>query len=409
LQSACIQPAGHILKSLSREYRLLFRSVRLGLYPEDEDDLQGLLRAGIDWDLFVHLLHWHRLVPQAYAALQRLGPEALPAPIRHALQAHVQHNLQCNLALAAELVRLVQRLREHDIRVLPLKGPTLAVYAYGNLGLRHAGDLDILVPRQALRQTIQVLQGLGYDCLQERLVAFNASQEAAYLAHSNEWTFRCDARHMTVDLHWAFERLRQLFPTDIDTIWSRLTSLELAGTAVPCLPDEELLLYLGTHGSKHMWMRLCWLYDVATLVHRRPGLHWQQLLQQAATWRTLRPLLHGVVLAHQLFGSALPAPLQQQAQHDPMVARLGSTVYGTLTRPLPETSAPQGLSALCRNLLYVARLQASWRHKLTVGAGIMKPVYVTDWQAVPLPAALFPLYYVIRPLRLLGKYLAWWR
>lgn len=386
---------------------MLLRSLRFDCCSEDTDDLPALLRAGIDWDLFVRLLHWHRLVPQAFAALQRLGPEALPAPVRHALQAHVQHNLQRNLALTAELVRLVQRLQAHDIRVLPLKGPTLAVYAYGSLGLRHAGDLDILVPRPALRQAIQVLQGLGYACLQGRLAALNASQEAAYLAHANEWTLWCEARQMTVDLHWAFERLRPLFPTDIDTIWSHLTSLALAGTAVPCLPDAELLLYLCTHGSKHMWLRLCWLYDVAILVQRRPDLPWQRLVQQAATWRTLRPLLHGVVLAHELFGSALPAPIQQQAQREPMVVRLVATVYGTLTRPLADISAPQGLSALCRNLRYVARLQASWRYKLAVCADVLQPVYVSDWQAIPLPAALFPLYYVIRPLRLLGKYLAW--
>jgi hypothetical protein len=169
-------PSGLMFESLSIEYRLLLRRARPGVCQGDEDDIQRLLRTGIDWQVFVRLLQWHRLVPQAFATLQRLDPEALPAPVHHALQAHVQYNIQRNLALAAELVRLVQRLREHDIQALPLKGPTLAIYAYGNLGLRHAGDLDILVPQQALRQTIQVLQALGYYCLQERRVAFNAAR-----------------------------------------------------------------------------------------------------------------------------------------------------------------------------------------------------------------------------------------
>jgi hypothetical protein len=39
----------------------------------------------------------------------------------------------------------------------------LAISLYRNLILRQAGDLDILVPRQTLHQTAQVLRTLGYD------------------------------------------------------------------------------------------------------------------------------------------------------------------------------------------------------------------------------------------------------
>jgi hypothetical protein len=239
-------------------------------------------------------------------------------------------------------------------------------------------------------------------------MAFNASQQAAYLQHHSELTFECDTRGITVDLHWAFDPIQQRFPMTIDTVWDRLTSLEFAGTVVPCLQDEDLLLYLCVHGSKHAWMRLFWLYDIATLLSQQLRIDWPQLFTQAATSGSLRMLVHSVMLAHQLFGSALPAPVLQYS-HDLTLSRLTAAVYRILSGPLEEDLEHQKLPSVCRLLLYTLRLQPSLRYKLAVCASILVPAYCTDWHTVPLPAALFPLYYVIRPLRLLGKYLIWRR
>ena len=55
-----------------------------------------------------------------------------------------------NLAMAAEALRLQRLFDEADLPVLFVKGTSLAVLAFGNLGLRSGQDIDLLVPLETL-------------------------------------------------------------------------------------------------------------------------------------------------------------------------------------------------------------------------------------------------------------------
>jgi hypothetical protein len=67
------------------------------------------------------------------------------------------------LLIEATIARLVRILSDGGIRALALKGPSLAVEAHGDLGMRETADIDLLVPVESLNAAVQSLCAQGYS------------------------------------------------------------------------------------------------------------------------------------------------------------------------------------------------------------------------------------------------------
>jgi len=93
-----------------------------------------------------------------YTNLSRYAGKTVPSAIKSALRSWFEINARRSLANAAELVRLYKLFQENDIPVLPLKGSVLALQVYGNLAMRHAGDIDLLVEPGQLELADRFLQ-----------------------------------------------------------------------------------------------------------------------------------------------------------------------------------------------------------------------------------------------------------
>jgi hypothetical protein len=102
-------------------------------------------------------------MPLLYWSLNDIGSEAVPKAIWTQLPNYFHTNAQHNLFLTAELFKLVNLFEQHEIPVIPFKGPVFAVYAYGNLGLRQFSDLDILVDKRhfLIAQNLLLSEGYG--------------------------------------------------------------------------------------------------------------------------------------------------------------------------------------------------------------------------------------------------------
>ena len=73
--------------------------------------------------------------------------------------------------------------------------------------------------------------------------------------------------------------------------------------------DEDLLLMLCVHGSRHGWYKLEHLASVAELVRRSPALDWEAVWRRADAMHCGRMVAFGLLLAHALFD----APLRPEA------------------------------------------------------------------------------------------------
>ncbi len=347
----------------------------------------------LDWAWLVDAARPHGMLPLLHHHLRAIADGAVPAPVRDALRRRADADARRNLRLAGELVRLLDLLARHGVTAVPYKGPLLAVRCYGNLALRPFRDLDFLVRPRDLATAHQVLAADGYRPWPPR----TPRQQAAIRT-----TWRDDALWRDddiVELHSAFAPREFPLPLDLADVWARLEPLPLGGTPVRTLSAEHLLLVLCTHGAKHCWERLGWICDVAELLRRTPELDLCGVLDQARALGVERIVLLGLRLAAELVDAPLPDRVVRRVRDDRRVGALAAQVRATLFRRVP-TAIPDPWELRWFHL----RARERWRDRLRYGVRVAFTPTAGDWAWLRLPDALYPLYYVARPLRLIGKY-----
>jgi len=361
----------------------LLASVSIGDAPDPG------VRSDLVWERLLTLANRHAVLPLLFRYLVKRPDLDAPPSILGNLRRHVFGVGRRSLELAGELVRLTRVLEAAGMRVIPYKGPTVALQGYGDLSVRQFEDLDFLVPPSDLDRAIAVVQAQGYD-LYPRLTP--ARKRSFYASECECWLANADET-VTVELHWSVrERLYGLDPS-LEAMFSRCSRLRIAGGTVPGLAPEDLLLVLAAHGIKHAWHRLKWIRDVAGVVDRHPTLDWDAVFQGAARLRAERLVLLPLLLSELLLGLPLPEPVACRAgEHDRRLAL-------DVARLLLATEGEEP-SASHRHTLYL-RARPALRDRLRYLREVAFTPTMADWDAVHLPDPLFPLYHAVRPIRLL--------
>ena len=125
-------------------------------------------RKKTDWDLFIRLVDRHRVASQGYKNLSRFAANSVPEPVLVRLRERFHRNAERVLFKTAELVNILSRFEQRGISALSIKGPVLALQAYGDLVSRHVGDLDIMVPAKTVEKAEILLQQEGYQRTEPR-------------------------------------------------------------------------------------------------------------------------------------------------------------------------------------------------------------------------------------------------
>jgi len=159
-----------------------------------------------------------------------------------------------------------------------------------------------------------------------------------------------------------------------------------------------LLLFLCVHGAKHMWSRLQWLGDVARIVRTQPA--WADALELATEARCVRPVLLGLLLAHDLLAAPVPEAILERARSAEPVASLARQVTLRLNRIPPVE--PESLEITTFNARMAERTWDKARHY----AALLKAPTEAELEWLPLPEKLFFLYYPLRAARMAWKYSA---
>ena len=290
-----------------------------------------------------------------------------------------------NLFLARRLLEVLAVLENAGIAALPYKGPALAVAAYGDLGLRPFGDLDIVVSERQALAAKALLESRGYRSLIPR----TDSEEAGRLPRSAyAFPLRSADGRVLVEIHW---KLTHSLPVTLDDLLVGAEPLPLLGSTVPGICAEQLLLVLCVHGTKHAWDRLEWTCSVAHLVSRSPSLDWARVAAQARSVGASRSLALGLVLAARLAGAAVP-PTVLAGLGAGSIAAVARDIEAGLFADKATTTTRYSHRFRSRSLSDQARYLMFLRHPTE-----------RDREFLHLPARLSPLYLVIRPLRVINE------
>lgn len=376
-----------------REHELLLLCARARADDRVAEKIRRLASAGIDFEYLHRLAHRHLVLPLLYQQLSRAAPDLVPPPALDKLKKLFRDNAARNVYHAARLADLVRAFDAHGVEAVPFKGPTLALLAYGSLSLRRFIDLDILVRRRDVRRARDVLVARGF----EPSPALTAAQERMLLRGQHAFQFVGEGGLLIVELHWSIVPRRFAASVRAEDLWGRLGKMRLGDSEVPVLSNEDLLLGLCAHGTKHLWERLVWVCDVAELLNAGRVADWDYVERRARANGLERMLRLGLRLAVELLGAPLPDDVRRRAFGDEDVRALSDSVRARLFDGTEHRPA-----GFLSNIRFNLRARGRLRDRLRYYGFILSPTD-GDIASLRLPAPMAFAYYLVRPFRLLAK------
>lgn len=350
----------------------------------------NLVQQSLNWEYLFAIASAHGLVPLLQKELSKFT-DLIPLHALSHLKRESVSNTQTVLHLISKQTRVLKLFKENEIPVATFKGPVLSHMAYGEIALRQAGDIDLLIHRRDFAQAKSLLESLGYQMFPK----LTPAQLASHLHHHCEITFMRDDWFTVIDLHWQLAPKAFVFNLETDEVMSRLQSISLAGTMVETFGAEDSVLYQSMHGAKHLWRRLEWVIALAGSV--RLGVDWDLLIQSAQRTRMTRMLALGLRLVGEFGDVPIPSRVLATIDADKAMERLSVKIRA-------QIFSIRGPADSRETNLYNLRIMDRKRDALISALrAIFVPTF-TDWQTVKLPASLHPLYYAVRPLRLSKVY-----
>ena len=345
------------------------------------------------WDRVVDIAKRHAVLPLVHRYLKLECPTAVPGEGLAKLRTQWQMIILYNRHLTAELVRLMGLLKAAGVPAVTFKGPVLAAMAYGSIELRQFSDLDILVRQTDLPRVAEILTA-------ERYLSPHTRREGLATGYFQEYedAFAGPDGLGAVDVHWDLTPRSFRFAPDEEGLWRRAHEVDLELGKVMAIAPDDLLLYICVHAAKHGWVTLGSICDVAETVRARPEIDLMGILDEAAALGSRRMFLTGIWLAHELAGAPIPADLVRLARGDRAARALAGRVAGQLF-----SGATQGRADFDPWAVPLRSIEGARARIRYIVRRMLAPT-MGDYELIPLPAALFPLYWVIRPFRMAVQY-----
>jgi hypothetical protein len=380
------EPTTFSAQSAGPEWAALVACVRPIPSPAEST---RLLRD-VAWEKVMALADDHGVMPLLAAALHRLRDERVPDEIRAEIIERQRAQLFFTLRMSAELFRLIDRFAAQNIGLLVVKGPALAMQAYGDAAMRSYGDLDLVVRHADIASATRVMIDAGYE-------AHIPSSAIAAGKIPGQYMFRQREAKLLVELH--NDRTMRYYPRalPIEELFARQVAVAMDGRDVPAPCVEDHLVLICIHGAKHFWERLQWIADVAALVARQPGLDWRRATESASQVGAETMLHAGLRLAVDVLQTTLPAGIAARVESNASAKSMTEQAL----RWLP--AAGYAPPSLAQRALFRMRMRGG----LASGTGYLMRMLISpteeDWSAGGREPRRW-LDVVRRPYRLAKKY-----
>ncbi len=378
------------------EFQVLLYACRVFLGTEGPERLEALLGRGPDWGRLLALANRHGVMPLLYRSISHGCPQAVPQEWMARLRMQYMKNTARNVMKTDELLKLLDLFKEKGIEAIPIKGPALSQTAYGDIALRMFSDLDILMSVDNVLQAKKVLVSNGY----KPIFNFDFAQEKAFLRTDCEYNFINAVSGDLLEIHWRIAPPSHSLDIEVKDIMSHTKNLTLERRNILMISFEDQLIALCIHGAKHRWVEntLKMICDIAVLVNNCKCIDWNSIISQCRKIRIVRILLLGLVLARNFMNIDLPKVIIDEIDRDKVVRSLSISIvdhYPKDSKKLPK---------LTEELSFWFSVRENPLDKLSCIMRIASAPNSADLSLVMLPGKLYPLYYLIHPIRLICRY-----
>jgi hypothetical protein len=340
----------------------------------------------IDWELFIQLSIHHRVFPVIYKRIIDINNSDIPSHVVQVLRQHYQKNIFRMLQLSGETEFIAQIFAKQEIRTLFLKGPVLATHLYGDISLRTSADLDILIPIDQLGNAEEILLTYGYikdDYIQTVL---------------NDWkwrhhhiTFYHPQKKIKVEIHWRLNPGPAKEPS-FKHLWERKREIALSRNPIFILGNEDLFLFLVSHGARHGWSRLRWLLDIDYFT--KLVIDWKNIKRLLGEYNYLHVGGQALILASTIFNATITKEMKLLTESR-RSERLAQDAFFYIKQMVNLHTEPVPIEIASYHKKHLFSLM-SFQQKCLFVASFLFP-YPEDAEVLPLPKFLHFLYFPLRP------------
>jgi len=208
-----------------------------------------------------------------------------------------------NLRSMHVLERIAAALHDAGVPALALKGAALHLTVYDSLDQRPMDDIDLMVRRDDLARTRQVLEELG-GVREPTPVSEDFFPRFYY---ETGYLFG-DVCPVKIDLHVRpFRPLRYARFVPDDALWGGAQQVSIGRASVFVPSPENTLIHLAAHAAIHGATDGKWLQDIQLWSDRfGADLNWHLILDRVKRWRLALPVREGLRAAAHAFGAVYP-------------------------------------------------------------------------------------------------------
>jgi hypothetical protein len=363
--------------ALSPEMRTLLAVVRRQMGPPAEAEAPGVDGEHADGAALATLATRHGL----QGLLARAGLEAAtPGSSAGATPPSALPAVAGNLERIRELHRVLNVLDAANVPAVSMKGPALAVQAWGDVSARSYGDIDVFVPPEKATETVAALEAAGYG---DRWAAFGRTPSPS---NWYEWAFTAPDGRTLIEIHWSLVSPQRHPSVDSTEAWAdgATERVGLPGGSVRALRPELQVPYLAIHATQHHWGWLEFPLTLAALI-RRSGdeLDWDALLDRARRWRARRCTAVGLLLADALAGPGvleLPPEVRRTLDRDRGAAGLARWYSQQLLVAGPDSEWFRGSPSLWVRSM---RMRDSALDRARAGWALLFQPTRAEWEVRP--------------------------
>lgn len=369
--------------------------------PELGRRVNRILNNTLNWPGVFQIAGRNGLLPLVAWNLLRSFADLLPNDVRENLSEFQLHHTRNNLFQTLKVVEIASMLDAGGIPTLPFKGPSLAQQAYGDLSLRQYVDLDVLVQPKHFDKAVEILKDGGYrpistaPWLKRKGFTFTRKKDIGLVSRNGQ---------VRIELHWKLSGSHFAMPLEINQLWNRLETIDIGSAKLNSLPFRDLFVYLCLHGSRHGWEKFAWICDLNELIRtaeENGTIDWAEVRTHARQHGCERVVELGLFLVYEFFDRRTNYPDFVSVVNNKALKKIGEMVrIKAFTASAPRHEIGDwylyhlALKEKATDRLRTRIVYLIWYINLAFRPNSL------DEAVFRLPNFFYPLYYLLRPIRL---------
>lgn len=354
------------------------------------DSVQSSSKEHIqDWDKLLKLSIDTHLAPIVHESLH--GSNDVPETVADSLSSARNQVLAMNMRLYAVFEWFLQEMNSKGIPIIPLKGIYAAEKLYGDIGLRHLSDIDVLVKREHVQSVVEIMQRHGWN-IKEAKSHSDLIERELEVAHP--YTFYQNGVVIELHTHLYDHKHGALIPTD--ELWEIAHEESFLSGTIYQFDTPMLLQHWCLHLHKHLLgheVKMVSFWDIRLLLEKHQGFNWKRFKELCNKYSCEEEVFQVLGLCHKYWNTAIPDEFQMYSKQ--VDAHFIQFLGDASKRPSKQSELRLSL-----NLKRFNKLDNPWQKLVFLLRFIFpKQEFIRQCYQVPLDRSI-SIWYVYRPVEL---------